>query len=175
MVANGRLVTGVSQNAAEIGHLSLDPGGSLCNCGNRGCAETIVSGPGLHALIEQFRTSGRYPTKLEAGRDLRTSQIVEAAREGDALAQAAIAEMSRWLGMAMAACVAWLNPERIVIGGGLGLAAFDLLLPGAQQELRLRTLAASYASLEIVPSTLASPSVGAASLAWYYNLEAERR
>ncbi len=175
VVANGRLVTGANQNAAEIGHLSLDPGGSLCNCGNRGCAETVVSGPGLHALIEQLLASGRYPSRLEVGRDLQPSQIVVAAREGDALALAAIEEMSRWLGIAIAAGVAWLNPGRIVIGGGLGLAAFDLLLPGAQRELRLRTLAASHTSLEIVPSTLASPSVGAASLAWYYNLKAERR
>lgn len=175
VVANGRLVTGVNQKAAEIGHLSLDPQGLLCNCGNRGCAETVISGPGLHALTEQFLAMGCYSSRLEAGKDLRTSQIVEAAKEGDTLAQAAIGEVGRCLGIVMAACVALLNPARIVVGGGLGLAAFDLFLPEASRELQLRTLAASYTSLEIVPSTLVSPSVGAASLAWYYNLETERR
>jgi glucokinase len=175
VVANGRLVSGVNQNAAEIGHLSLDPQGLLCNCGNRGCAETVISGPGLHALTEQFLVTRRYPSRLEAWKDLRTSQIVEAAKEGDALAQAAIGEVGRCLGIVMAACVALLNPARLVLGGGLGLAAFDLFLPEAIRELQLRTLAASYVSLEIIPSTLVSPSIGAASLAWYYNLETERR
>jgi glucokinase len=80
--------------------------------------------------------------------------------------------MGRNLGTIVAACVAVLNPARIIIGGGLGLAAFDWLAPAARQELILRTLPASYQDLQIIPSRLSSSAIGAACLVWYFH---ERR
>jgi predicted NBD/HSP70 family sugar kinase len=64
------------------------------------------------------------------------------------------------------------NPSLVVIGGGLGLAVFDLVLPRARMELETRVLKASQAELKIVPSQQKSSAVGAASLAWYFT---ERR
>ncbi|MCI0521414.1 MAG: hypothetical protein L0Z70_14295, partial [Chloroflexi bacterium] len=66
-----------------------------------------------------------------------------------------------------AMCVALLNPARLVIGGGLGIAAYELLLPGVQAELQRRTLPGSRASLQILPSQVESSAVGAACLVWY--------
>jgi glucokinase len=168
IVTNGMLVTGADWNAAELGHLSLDPDGLLCNCGSRGCAETVISGPGLLALVENYLALDEVPTRLSLDQDLTTQAILAAAGAGDALALAALREVGRQFGVVMAVCVAALNPERIIVGGGLGLAAYEILLPAARAELRRRVLPVSYRQLQILPSTLASSAVGAACLVWYF-------
>lgn len=164
VMSSGVLVTGAHWNAAELGHLSLDPEGRRCACGGRGCAETIVSGPGLVAEARE-----RFEREPGATAEPLTSEaIVTAARAGDEAALAAVADAGRALGIVMAACVAILNPGAIVVGGGLGLAAFDLLLPPARAEVQRRTLPASHDHLEIKPSRLRSSAVGAACLVWYH-------
>lgn len=166
IVAGGRLVTGADWNAAEVGHLVLDPAGRLCACGQKGCAETVVSGPGLLHLVSTAHEAGRYPTALSP--TATNEQILEAAAAGDALALAALTEVGEWLGQIMAASVALLNPGLIVIGGGLGLAAFRWLVPAARTELERRVLPNSVNSLAIEPSQVESSAVGAASLVWYF-------
>ena len=168
IVTNGMLVTGADWNAAELGHLSLDPDGLLCNCGSRGCAETVISGPGLLTLVENYLALDEMATRLSLDQALTTQAILAAAQAGDALALAALQEVGRQFGIVMAVCVAALNPERIVVGGGLGLAAYETLLPAARAELRRRVLPVSYRKLQILPSTLASSAVGAACLVWYF-------
>ena len=168
IVTNGMLVTGADWNAAELGHLSLDPDGLLCNCGSRGCAETVISGPGLLTLVENYLALDELPTRLSLDQALTTQAILAAAQAGDALALAALQEVGRQFGIVMAVCVAALNPERIIVGGGLGLAAYETLLPAARAELRRRVLPVSYRKLQILPSTLASSAVGAACLVWYF-------
>jgi glucokinase len=168
VIAGGRLITGADWNAAELGHLSLDPAGLLCNCGNRGCAETVVSGPGLAALARRYRDEGLFPTSLASG-VMTTEAILSFAATGDELALAALSEVGRHLGIVIAACVAILNPAMIVLGGGLGLAAFDTLVPPARAELARRTLAASAEHLAFRPSQVASSAVGAASLVYYFD------
>jgi predicted NBD/HSP70 family sugar kinase len=66
----------------------------------------------------------------------------------------------------MAACVAVLNPAKFVLGGGLGLAAFEWLISGAEREVRRRVLPKGYAQVALVRSELESSAVGAACLAW---------
>ena len=168
VLAGGTLITGANWNAAELGHVTLDPGGLACACGRRGCAETVVSGPGLLALAQRYLAEARHPTRLPAPAALTNEAILAAARAGDVLALAALAEVGRHLGLVMAACVAVLDPARIVIGGGLGLAAFDFLAPPARAALERLTLAAGAHQLAIVPSRLPSSAVGAASLVWYF-------
>jgi glucokinase len=172
VVAGGRLVTGAAWSAAELGHLSLDPGGWLCACGHRGCAETIVSGPGLLAVTRDYLDERDHGSALALNGDaeLTSEMVLTHAAAGDRLALAALAVVGRQLGIVMAACVAILNPALFVLGGGLGLAAFDYLAPTARAELQQRTLPASAGQLEIVPSQVASSAVGAASLVWYYDL-----
>lgn len=174
VMAGGRLVTGSTWNAAEVGHLSLDPEGSLCACGVRGCAETVVSGPGLVAVTRQALASeGRPPSHLPEDETLTPARILEAAREGDPIAVEAFRKVGSALGIVASAAVALLNPGRIILGGGLGVAAFDLFLPPLQYELERRTLKGSLQDLQILPSRLESPAVGAACLVWYgFNMKA---
>jgi glucokinase len=164
IIANRRLLAGASYTAAEMGHLSLDPdGGRLCNCGLHGCVETVVSGPGLVKTAHEVLKEG---TKTMLPAEFQAEDVVAAARHGDAVALRALAETARWLGIALAAYTTLLNPDAIVIGGGLGLSAFDLLIPAARNEITRRALAQSHERLQIIPAQVNSSAVGAAALVW---------
>lgn len=167
IVSRGRLIVGGDWYAADVGHLSIDPEGPLCVCGSRGCAEIIASGPGLVRVTLQRLATFPGRSMLANKIDLTPADVLAAAREGDAIALQALAEVGRVLGIIMSACTAILNPCRYVIGGGLGLAGFDFILPAAQEELMRRTIPESRSLLDIVPSQVQSPAVGAACLVWY--------
>ena len=176
IVAGGRLVTGAQGNAAEVGHLVLDPAGHRCACGQKGCAETVVSGPGLLHLVRSAPLGRSDAEGSVAGQPTgaafppagNTRLVLKAAAAGDARARAALTQVGEGLGRIMAACVALLNPALIVVGGGLGLAAYQFLLPAARAELARRVLAGSLSSLAIKRSQVASSAVGAAGLVWYF-------
>lgn len=163
IIANRQLIAGATYTAAEMGHLSLDPEGRLCACGLRGCVETVVSGPGLVKTIHELLAQGK-ETALPA--HFQAEDVVAAARNGDTLAQAALEKAGRWLGIMLAAYITLLNPNAIVIGGGLGLSAFDLLIPPARLELARRAIPQSQEHLQIIPAQVMSSAVGAAALVW---------
>ncbi len=167
IISSGQLITGGDWYAADVGHLSVDPEGALCVCGGHGCAETIASGPGLVHLTEQLLAASPVSSLLTERSQLTSVDVLAAARAGDSLALKALAEVGRVLGMVMSACTAILNPSRFVVGGGLGLAGFDLIVPAAQAELQRRTIPETRRLLDIVPSQVESPAIGAACLVWY--------
>lgn len=167
IVSAGHLITGDDWYAADIGHLSIDPNGLVCVCGGRGCAETIASGPGLVRVMQQMLDDPAAESTLLNEVDLTPTVILAAAAEGDALAREALAEVGRALGIVTSACVVILNPRRLVIGGGLGLAGFDFIVPAVREELKRRTIPESRSRLDIVPSRVESPAIGAACLVWY--------
>ncbi len=166
IIANRQLVAGATYTASEIGHIALDPdGGRLCACGLRGCVETVVSGPGLVKNAQELLARGGTSA---LGAAFHAEDVVAAARQGDALAAAALTQSAQWLGIVLAMYVTLLNPAAIVIGGGLGLSAFDLLMPTARAELARRAIAPSLAHLQIVPAQVMSSAVGAAALVWQH-------
>jgi len=167
IVSSGHLIVGGDWYAADVGHLSIDPNGPLCVCGSRGCAETIASGPGLVRVTLQKLATFPGRSLLTNRFDLTPAEVLAAAQEGDALALQSLAEVGRVLGWIMSSCTAILNPSRYVIGGGLGLAGFDFIMPAAREELMRRTIPESRSLLDIVPSQVESPAIGAACLVWY--------
>jgi glucokinase len=167
IISNGQIITGASWQSSELGHFSLDPQGRLCACGLRGCAETLVSGPGLLAVARERLANGEHSPLLQDSAGLNSAAILAAAREQDPLAVEVFAEAGAALGVVLGMCVTVLNPAMFVIGGGLGLAAFDLMMPAAQRELERRVVPTSYQDLKIVPSCLTSSAVGASCLVWY--------
>jgi glucokinase-like ROK family protein len=151
-VYNGLLFRGSTGYGTEFGHMTVDPAGELCNCGNRGCWETVVS---QRALLRKVRTSLNENSTvlnslIEGDPDrLTVPLIVEAAHAGDAVSLAAINEIGRHLGVGIASLINALNPELVVFGGILSLAG-DILLPAIKNELTRRALRWNRESTEVV-------------------------
>lgn len=167
IISGGHLIMGGDWNAAELGHLSIDPHGMLCACGGYGCAETIASGPGLVRVTKIRLAESPGKSVLRNDADLTSADILAAAQNDDEIARAALADVGHALGIVMSACAAILNPSRFVIGGGLGLAGFDFVVPAIREEIMRRTIPNSRGALDIVPSRVESPAIGSACLVWY--------
>ncbi len=167
IISGGHLVMGGDWYAAELGHLSIDPDGPVCACGGHGCAETIASGPGLVRVTKIRLAEFQGKSVLRNEGDLTSANVIAAARQGDEIARAAFLEVGRALGIVMSACAAILNPARFVIGGGLGLAGFDFMLPAIREEMMRRTIPNSRGVLNIMRSSVESSAVGSACLVWY--------
>jgi glucokinase len=167
IISNGHLVTGGDWYAADIGHLSINPDGARCVCGGNGCAELIASGPGLVRVTRQMLAHLTARSSLSDKIELLPADILAAACEGDALALEAMTEVGRALGIVLSACTAILNPSRFVIGGGLGLAGFDFIVPAILEEMTRRTIPDHRSQMDIIPSRVESPAIGSACLVWY--------
>ena len=119
IILDGKLWRGADGSAAEIGHLGVDPfGGVACPCGSQGCLEVYASAT---AIVRMTRETGpRYPNSvLNDTEDLTSLKIYQAGKEGDELALEVFRRMGVYLGIGLASLVNLLNPEIIVIGGGL--------------------------------------------------------
>ncbi len=131
IVCDGRVMRGASGFAGEIGHMVVDPSGPLCTCGKRGCWERFASGSGLARLAREAAHAGRLHGVVQlAGGDpdaVRGEHVSAAAAGGDAEAQAVLDELGRWIALGLTNLALVLDPERIVLGGGL-VEALSLVL-----------------------------------------------
>lgn len=171
IVAAGELVRGHHRFAGEPGHMVVDPGGAPCGCGRRGCWEQYASGGGLGRLARQRAREGGLAAVVErAGGDatgVRGEHVTAAAAAGDAEARDLVAEVGRWLAVGIANLAAVLDPEVVVIGGGLVEVAADLLAP-VRASLRDPSVAGrGWPVPDVVPAALGprAGAVGAAVLA----------
>jgi glucokinase len=169
LILDGRLARGAEGGSGNIGHFVLDPQGERCACGKRGCTETMASGPAIAhraaAALRSGKTSALRDLALDA---ITTVEVVEAAKDGDALAIQTLAEAGRYLGIAIAYCVDLINPDRVVIGGGV-MAAGDLLLDPVRRIVAEYALPSNARLARIVPADLGSEAgaIGAAALVWH--------
>jgi len=135
LIADGRLRVGGHGYAGEIGHMVVDPAGPPCPCGRRGCWERYASGGGLGLLAREAAMAGRLPAVVAlAGGDpesVRGEDVTAAALAGDDDARQVIEEVGWWIGFGLANLACVLDPQRIVLGGGL-LAAGELWLDAAR-------------------------------------------
>jgi glucokinase len=127
MLAGGRLVVGAEGLAGEVGHLPVMAGGPRCGCGGRGHLEAVASGPAIAAAGEAAARSGRsgdLARRMAAAPDghLSGRDVAEAARAGDAVASAILARARAAVARALVGLMDLLNPERVVLGGGVILA-----------------------------------------------------
>jgi glucokinase len=172
IVSGGRLVRGAHGFAGEIGHMIVDPSGPRCGCGAIGCWEQVASGRAVGRLGRE--AAAKHPDSLlatSAGGDAQrvTGQMVtEAAQQGDPAAVGVFEEVGRRLGEGIAGYVNALDPDVVVVGGGV-IAAGDLLLEPARRAYRATVMGADHRpDVPIVAATLANDAgaVGAAELAW---------
>ncbi len=167
LIINGKLVRGASNAAGEIGHIKLDiQGGPLCGCGDRGCLEAFASGPSIVALAEDYIKGGKSTKYRELANPEITPYIVsEAAKQGDPVAKRIFTIVGEYIGVGLASVVNLLNPEKIIIGGGVA-AAGDILMNPIKETLVKRAMPIAGAAVEVVPAQLGNTAgvIGASLL-----------
>lgn len=171
IITGGHLLRGANGFAGEPGHMVVDPNGPPCPCGRRGCWERFASGTGLGRLARDAAHGGRLDAAVAlAGGDpeaVRGEHVTAAARGGDAESQAVLDALAHWIALGLANLVNVLDPEIIVIGGGLVEAA-DLLLPEVRSRFAALVMAGEQRpEVPIVPAQLGerAGAIGAALLA----------
>ncbi|NWG17470.1 MAG: ROK family transcriptional regulator [Chloroflexi bacterium] len=143
IVSQGHLFKGKLGYASEFGHMTLEVDGEPCNCGNRGCWETLVSQPALFRQIRRAVERGEKSVLSDwVAQDwsrLTLPMVLDAAQRSDTVARAALERVGFYLGIGIASLVNALNPDLVVLGGMLSLAG-DFLLPVVEAELHRRAL-----------------------------------
>lgn len=157
IVLDGTMVRGHSGYAGELGHTVVEPWGRPCACGSHGCLETRVSATGIVQTARELNAADHNTT---------AESLYRAAINGDRIAREIFEETGRFLGIACSNLINLLNPEAIVVGGGV-MASGDLLLGAARAEAQRRAFPPSARDCAIVQSQLwpDAGAIGAAMLA----------
>jgi len=171
VVLGGELVLGTHCGAGEIGHMVLDPDGPPCPCGGRGCLEAWAGSVGLLRLARELAAAENPPSALadlvvSRGSSLNTQDLAVLAGQGDAATRGIFSTAGRRLGQAVGNIVNLLDPDRIIIGGGVAQAG-DLILGPCRDMVPGLVLAEEAKNIPVVPAELGpvAAAVGAACLA----------
>ena len=168
VISHRMLVRGAQGSAGELGHVTIQASGPRCACGNHGCLEALASGTAIRRRARELASEnpGSALGRLAADRKVLGEDVTRLAREGDGVAVAVLEEAGRWLGIGLAGFVNVFNPEVIAVGGGV-MAAGELILEAAREEVRLRARPPSRDLVQIRQATLGPKSgvLGAAALA----------
>lgn len=168
LILDNRLYFGARGLAGEIGHWTVEPDGPPCTCGNRGCLETLAGGAAIAQRAQEAVRQGRR-TQLSAitpPESLTARHVGEAARLGDLVAQQIVVEAGNYIGTAIAGIVNLINPELIVIGGGVAQMG-DLLIEPIRYNITKRSLPPAAQAMRVTAAMLGrrSSSMGAVAQA----------
>ena len=169
IVVGGRLYSGNRGFAGEMGHITIDPDGPRCNCGNFGCLEAMASGTAVARMARERLTMGDrsiLSDKLgpaEEADDAR--KVAEAAASEDRLARDIMGQVARNLGIGIASLANAFAPEVIVLGGGMS-GSFEMLILGIAEEMDRRLMGPQRGLVRVVKSELGADAglFGAAAL-----------
>lgn len=129
IISNGHLFRGAVGYAGEIGHITIDPDGELCNCGKRGCLETKI---GRKVIVDRYKNLAHID-------DIDLEKIIQRGQAGDPIARKIFEEAGESIGIGISSAVNLLNPSMIIFGWSLG-QAISLILPGVRRVLDERCL-----------------------------------
>lgn len=169
IILNGKLYRGASFTAGEVGHMTIETGGLLCPCGSYGCVEQYAARDGIINRFKQYYIHKEMESSidkyLEDG-EITPKAISMAASAGDTLSKMVMGEVGLYLGISLAAIVNVLNPEIIVIGGGISQAG-DLIIEPARIEMLKRAYNEPAHAVKIVQAELLNDAgiIGSASIA----------
>ncbi|HEV7858574.1 MAG TPA: ROK family protein [Pyrinomonadaceae bacterium] len=136
LVLDGKLWRGADGAAGEIGHVGVEPFGVACPCGSRGCLEVYASATAIVRMTRE--ASPRYPNSpLHTSEDLSAEKVYLAGLEGDEMALEVFRRMGVYLGIGLASLINVINPEAIVIGGGVA-AGWDLFVGHLREQIAQR-------------------------------------
>ena len=169
IVLNGEIYHGCSDVAGEIGHMTIDSNGRHCKCGNYGCLEQYASGPAIALRAAEGLEAGAESALMDmvGGKteDITAATVYEAAVLGDPYATEVMKDTAKFLGAGVASIINILNPEMVVIAGGVTRAGDHLFLP-LRAEVRKRAFRSAQECCQIVSAELPGTAgvVGAAAV-----------
>ena len=168
VITHGVLLRGAQGAGGEMGHVTIDPTGPRCSCGNHGCLEAFASGTAIQRRAREVANDQPRSAlgRLAIDRQVLGEDVTRLAREGDEAAISVLQATGRWLGIGLAGFVNIFNPEVVAVGGGASRAG-DFILEPARKEVQLRARSPSRDLVEINEATLGPESgvLGAAALA----------
>ncbi len=135
LVVGGRLLTGASGFAGELGHVVVAEHGRPCPCGNRGCVEAYASGSAIGALARDRLVDPTTATSLRELEEVAGPDVTAAAGRGDRIAIEVLEEAGGWLGVALGSMVNALDPQLILLGGGAAEAAAPWMLAPTRRTM----------------------------------------
>ncbi len=168
LVFDGSLYRGVDNSHPEIGHHLIDPSGPACECGFRGCWESLAAGPAMVAWVMR----NALPEYISEG-NLTAERICQMARQRDDLAERAVKNEARYLGLGLANLVTLFTPDAIVLGGSLMKSA-DLFMKGIHETIAQSCKLVPFEKAEVVLASLGDDSnlIGAARV-WHHRFAGE--
>jgi glucokinase len=158
LILNGKIYSGFNRTAGELGHMVLDVNGPKCGCGNKGCFEALASRTALFNKIHAAVKEGQKTVLTEKLgpdlEDLRSGDLRKAIRAGDKFVQRIVEESARYTGIAVANIINLLNPEVVILGGGLIEALEDEMMSIIVKTAMDDVLAGTGKGIEIRASKL---------------------
>jgi glucokinase len=168
IILDGKLWTGASGFAGEVGHITIDTEGIECVCGNTGCLETVASGPSIvrRARERLNRDSTSSLSRLALNKSFTAEDVAHQTKDGDDFALMMIERTGKYIGTGVASVINLLNIELVVLGGGV-MDAGALILNPIIQEVKRRAFQPCFEATEIVAAKLGidGAPIGAALLA----------
>jgi len=168
IITHGMLLRGAQGAGGELGHVTIDPTGPRCGCGNYGCLEALASGTAIQRRAREVANERSTSAlgRLAIERQVLGEDVTRLAQEEDDASISVLEETGRWLGIGLAGFVNTFNPEVIAVGGGASQAG-ELILKPTHKEVQLRASSPSRDLVEIKEATLGPESgvLGAAALA----------
>ena len=170
IVVFGQLLRGIDGTAGEIGHLKVMRGGRLCGCGSRGCLEAYGSVTGMVRTAVEGIDQGRQTVLIEMAKGdiskITGKTISEAVAAGDEFATWVMTETATWLGLGISSIVNLLNPEKVILSGGM-IAAGEALFEPIRATVKANSFEVPARRAKIVPAGLGADSgvIGAAGVA----------
>jgi len=159
LILNQQIYGGTTGAAGEIGHLTIDENGPLCNCGNHGCLEAFAGGHAIASQGQLLVQSGKRTLLAELPLEkITVYEVAEAARRGDLPAQEILRRAGTFIGIAIAGLINLFNPSIVIIGGGVAQIG-DIITTPIRQAVRERAMHASEQSVRITTGMLGRRSL----------------
>jgi glucokinase len=165
IVIDGRIYSGAGGTAGELGHAVVDLDGPTCRCGARGCLETLASGSAIARIAAERIAAGEDSALAGHSGTLSAREVGLAAAEGDGLARAVLREAGHHLGIALGGVINILDPEVVVLGGGV-MQAGPPLLDAMREAIRRQAFATTLEHVRIVQAELGQDAGLVGAVEW---------
>lgn len=169
IIINGQIIHGQGGSAGEIGHMTINPQGYRCTCGKKGCLETVASATGIvhvaRDYAQEYAGNSELKASLDNGDDLTAKDVFDLAKQNDPLALKVTSAVCDQLGLALSIVAVTINPQYIIIGGGVSNAG-DFLLQRVQESYNRYVFSSVKKTTTLTLATLGNEAgvIGAASL-----------